>query len=84
MIKFEQVDLERMLFVQAEIAKTILPYRQNTEASLVIFALVRCAKILLDLYPPETREQLAEVVIYFLRGGKDNPELVAGLEKFFH
>lgn len=72
-LKFDKEQSDRMLFLQAEIEKTLAPYRENTEAGIAVFALVRCAKKLLELYPDATRADLTEVIIYFLLGAKEAP-----------
>jgi hypothetical protein len=82
MIEFKQADFDRMRHVQGEITKAVFPYRETVEAALVIFALCRCAKILLDLYPPAKRAVLAEVITGFL-AGDDRATKPMGLEKFF-
>lgn len=61
-LEFNAENLEQMQHVQRQITKAILPYRDNTEAALVILALVGAAKILLDLYNPQSRAELAEVI----------------------
>jgi hypothetical protein len=68
MISFQLQDEQRMKHVEREIARTCHPYRENTEAALVIFALFRCARILLRLYPKETQEELLLVLVPFIRG----------------
>lgn len=39
----------------------------RVEAGIAAFACVRCARILLDLYPDTIRGELLEVVVAFLR-----------------
>lgn len=69
-LEFSAENLKRMKFVQREITRAILPYRENTEAALVILALVGAVKILLDLYNPNARAELVEVVVAFLANDK--------------
>lgn len=65
-LKFSETELAQMVNVQGEITKAVLPFKENTEAALVIFALVRAAKILLGLYSPQSRAELVEVIVWFL------------------
>lgn len=82
MIEFKPEDFARMKNAQGEIVKAIVPYSENTEAALVIFALCRCAKIMLDLYPPAKRAALVEVIVGFLQGD-DRVKKPTGLDNFF-
>lgn len=86
-LEFSSENLDRMKHVQAEIAKAILPYRENTEAALVILALVGAVKILLDLYNPNARAELSEVIVAFLVNDKRSrvvaaPETKSLLSRF--
>lgn len=59
----------RMRQVDVEVAKAVVQFRENTEAAIVVFALTRVAKQLLDKYPPNTRRTLLqEVIIPYLYG----------------
>ena len=82
-LEFSAENLARMKHVQGKITRSILPFRENTEAALVILALVGCVKILLDLYNPAARGELVEVIIAFL--GNDSrivPAAVADTKSF--
>jgi len=61
-------DFARMAFIENEVAKKLMTYRENTEASLVIFALLRCARRLLRLYPLAKQEELLTAIVPFMRG----------------
>lgn len=61
-------DLDRMRFIKGEIERSVLPYRDNTEAALVIGALLQVAKTLLVLYPHETQKLLLTAMVPFLTG----------------
>lgn len=68
-MNLKAADLERMKHIETEIAKTVAAYRENTEAALVIFALLRVARTLLSLYSKKSQDWLIEDVgIPFLRG----------------
>lgn len=60
------IDVDRMNFLEAEITKAILPYRENTEAAIVVAALMRCARKLIDRYNPVAKKQLTEVTVAYL------------------
>lgn len=72
-LRFEQADADRMTFLENKISKTIAPYRENTEAALAIFALVRCARVLLQLYPLHVQVALIDTLHAFLRGETKQP-----------
>jgi hypothetical protein len=77
MLQFREEDFDRMQEVQTRVVRTLLPFRENTEAGLIVFALVRCARTLLRCYPEETRKQLTRLCVDFLEGRtapRDNPE----------
>lgn len=80
MLTFRQSDVDQMQVVQRQIVTTILPFREHTEAALVVFALLRCARTLLRLYPESRRKELTRVCVDFLEGRtspRDDPS--AGL-----
>lgn len=54
---------DRMRQIENEITKTVLPFKGNTEAMIVVFALIRVAGTLLDLYKPNTRKVIVEEVL---------------------
>lgn len=80
-IGYSPADFERMMFLKGEIEKAIIPYRDNTEAALAVFALVLSAKTLLQLYPRQTREELQTVIAEFLEGKAGGDSF--GLDKLF-
>ena len=61
-------DAARIDFLQQEIIKAILPYRENTEAILVVGALLRVARTLLRLYKPDLRAGFQQACIAYLQG----------------
>lgn len=78
-LEFNAENAARTQFIQDKIARAVLPFRENTEAALVVIALVRCARILLDLYPAKARGELLEVITLYLTGETpmviDTPDL---------
>lgn len=63
-----QDQVDQVNFLQREIEKAVLPYRENTEAALVIAALNRVSRILLRLYPEELQQQLILATVAYLKG----------------
>lgn len=78
MISFKDEDALAMKTVERAVVKTIMPYRERIEAALVIFALMRCARVLLRLYPPNTQKWILPLVIAFLEGKSEAPKGLAG------
>lgn len=68
MLSFRQADLDQMKRIEKELVAVLVKYRDNTEGSLPAFALVRCARTLLRLYPKPTEKVLTRVVVDFLEG----------------
>lgn len=61
--------VDRMKHIDTQVARAVAPFRENTEAMIVIFSLVRVARKLLDLYPPHTRlEIIQQVIVPHLEG----------------
>lgn len=54
---------DQMRRVENEVARTCNQFKENTEALIVVFALIRVACTLLNLYKPNTRKTLIEQVI---------------------
>jgi len=72
-LEFNNADAEQMKKVQSVITQAILPFRDSVEAGLVIFALVRCARILIGLYNPATQRELVSVCCDFLENREEPP-----------
>lgn len=64
----DAADTERMHFLQQEIEKALLPYRENTEAAIAILALIRVTRILLRQYPPPVQEEMFKAIGAYLAG----------------
>lgn len=65
---FSENDFRRMAALQADLTTVLNRANdQHLEAAVAAFALLRCARILLDKYPSESRQALLEVVVAFLR-----------------
>lgn len=73
LLKFDQADADQMKAVQRAITAAVMPYRENTEAALVIMALLRCARILLRLYPKKFQDQFTPVLTDFLENAEAPP-----------
>lgn len=75
MLSFKTEDFERMKEIERALVQTLLPYRNDgrTEAMLVVFALIRSARVLLRLYPAKTQKQLRPVITAFLEGKTSAP-----------
>lgn len=61
-------DREQMNKLQAVVEAAILPYRENTEAVVVVGALMRVARILLRLYKPDLRIGFQSAAVAYLQG----------------
>jgi len=77
-----QTDIDRMIYIEGRIEQVLLEFRSNTEALLVMFALVRLARRLLRLYNADTRNQLAKPLSQYLTvealdSDENNPLLYA-------
>jgi hypothetical protein len=68
MLDFSDRQAEQMRVLQAELTTVLLRAKSDrVEAAVAAFALVRCARILLDQYSDQTRVPLLDVVEAFLR-----------------
>ena len=61
-------DAAQMDHLQRAIEMSILPFRENTEAILVVGALLRVARILLRLYKPDLRLGFISASVAYLQG----------------
>lgn len=71
-IKGTPAELRQMARVKGAVTVVLLPFRQNTEAAIVVGALLQICKILLRLYPARTRDELILGAVTFLKD--DQPE----------
>lgn len=55
--------LAQMKHIEVEIARVCNRFQSNTEAMIVIFALIRVASALLGLYRPDTRATIVETTL---------------------
>ena len=70
MLTFSDEQAADMRALQRELAVVLARANaQRMEAAVAAFACVRCARILLDQYPGETRAALLTVVTSFLADG---------------
>jgi len=73
-VTFSDEDMKKVKAMEDEIARLLMKFNESrVEASLVIFALMRCARRLLKLYPENTRTALVGVIKPFLDGAKELP-----------
>lgn len=71
---FSMKDFDQLKKVEEAISQSLVPFRNNrTEAALVVMACLRVARILLNLYPEATREQLLPLLVAFLKGETQMP-----------
>jgi len=64
-------DVAQMHELQRIIVNALLPYtngERRAEAGLAVFALVRCARVLLRKYPKVAQEELLDAIVPFLEG----------------
>ncbi len=54
---------DQMRKVENAIAATCHQFKDNTEAMIVVFALIRVATVLLNFYRPNTRKEIIEQVL---------------------
>lgn len=66
-------DVEQIKRVEAEVIRALAPFRENTDPALALFALIRCARMLLRSCPPDSHRQLLPVIRAFLEG-QSSPE----------
>lgn len=66
-------DMEQIQRVEAEVLRALAPFRENTDPALALFALIRCARMLLRSCPPDSHRQLLPVIRAFLEG-KSSPD----------
>lgn len=78
MLNLTEADGSRMKAIEAHVARSIVQFKNNTEAMLVVFALVRCARLLLKQYPEGPRKKFALLLCDFLQE-KEGPDDTAGL-----
>ena len=75
MISFTDEDQRQVNEIQAALTQTLLRANElKVESALAVFALVRCARILLDQYPEHTRKPLAAVCAQFLEHAPNTDE----------
>lgn len=71
---FKLEDAAQMRGIEQTVAKALTPYRNGrTETLLVVFALLRIARILLRLYPKEIQDKVAPMLAAFLQGNNTMP-----------
>ena len=79
-LSFNAENLGLMKRVETQLVHLLMPMRQTVEAALIVFALARCMRTLIRLYPKPRQVELRRVVIDYLEGRvspRDDPD--AGL-----
>jgi len=72
--EFTHVDVTQLLKIQEEIRQLLRQYADRTPAIVPAVALIRVAKVLLDVYPEHDRQvTLTDIIIPFLRGEAQQP-----------
>jgi hypothetical protein len=70
-LDFTEDEGRRMRELQAELTRVLLRANENRlEAALAVFALARCMRPLIDLYPAAARLPLRDLVVAFLEHGE--------------
>jgi hypothetical protein len=68
-VDFKEADARIVNELQAQLTQVLLrAAEQKVEAALAVFACIRCARVLLERYPPDTRAALLTAIDPFLRG----------------
>lgn len=71
---FSLKDFKQLKRVEEAVMLALTPFRNGrTEAALVVMALLRCARVLLWLYPEATRQTLTPLLVAFLKGETQMP-----------
>lgn len=72
-MEFGAQELEQMKRVENAVATAITPFRNGrTEAGLIVFALVRVARVILRTYSPKTQADLIPVLVRFIEARGDD------------
>jgi hypothetical protein len=74
LLEFNDERFTQMRAVQGEVVKALLPFRERTEAAIVVFALIRAARVMLRLYPKKTQVELLEAIVPYLEGKAEMPD----------
>lgn len=61
------------LKVRAEVVKALLPFRENTESLVLVFALAQCMRVLLRLYPKAAQKDALSAIVPYLEGRTELP-----------
>ncbi len=73
MLVFDDVNEAEMRKVQNAVVQTLLPFRERTEPAIVVFALIRCARVLLRLYSRKTQGEILPAIVAYLEGKTTAP-----------
>lgn len=70
---YDDADYQQMKRIEKKLVATLVPFMQNTPATLGLFVLIRMARTLLNNMPLETRKQLYPVIFAFLESRGEPP-----------
>lgn len=65
---FGDAEFEQMKRVEGAVIKALMPFRENTPNGLVLFALIRVARVMLRLSPKKTQKDMLDACVPFLEG----------------
>lgn len=67
-------DAQQMTKIENAVASTLAVFRNDrTEAMLIVFALLRVARIMFRLYPQKTQDTYLPLLVAFVRGETEPP-----------
>lgn len=73
--KYSIEDQAQMRKITRELVAVLLPYRLNTEAALMCYALTVCVRTIARRYPPATRKVLLATLCAWLEGKTAPPDV---------
>ena len=71
-------EVQQMQHVEKELARFLTRYQDNTEVAIIVCAMIRVARKLLDKYPPGMRAQLTSGSVAYLQRATPDLEADAG------
>lgn len=65
---FGAAEVDGMKAIEKAIIAALLPFRSRMPNGLAVFALVRCARVMLRLSPPAAQAQMLDAIVPYLEG----------------